>query len=85
MLDLKLFGRSLADAGLMGKSFASMSEKEVRVVVGMVLAFSKKPCIHCDQWEKVPDAPWWVGTCRLDGHSIDKSSHCTLTTDEPPF
>ena len=85
MVNLKLLGRSLAEAGLMGKSFESMSEKEVRVVVGMVLAFSKKTCIHCDQWEKVPDAPWWIGKCRMDGHSLDKKSHCTLVTDEPPF
>ena len=30
MVDLKMLGRSLAESGLMGRSFAAMSEAEVR-------------------------------------------------------
>ena len=85
MVNLKLFGRSLAEAGLMAKSFESMSEKEVREVVRLAHAFSRKRCVHCDQWEKVPERPWWIGKCRIAGHFIDKDDHCAITTDEPPF
>lgn len=85
MLNLKLFGRSLAEAGLMQKSFADMSEEDVRSVARLIHTFSKKRCVHCDQWEKVPEAPWWIGKCRIDGHSIDRNAYCGLTIDEPPF
>ncbi|MDY0258661.1 MAG: hypothetical protein RBR41_03215 [Desulfovibrio sp.] len=85
MVNLKLLGTSLAEAGLMQKSFADMGEKEVLHVARLVDICSKKRCVHCDQWEKVPEAPWWIGTCRMDGHSLEKTSYCTITTDEPPF
>ncbi len=85
MVDLKMLGRSLAESGLMGRSFAAMSEAEVRQVARMILDHSKKRCILCDQWEKVPEAPWWIGRCRIGGHGINRDSFCTLITDEPPF
>ena len=85
MVDLKMLGRSLAESGLMGKSFAIMSEAEARQVARLVLDYTKKRCVHCDQWEKVPESPWWIGKCRIGGHGIDRDSFCTLVTDEPPF
>ncbi len=85
MVDLKMLGRSLAESGLMDKSFAVMSEAEARQVARLVLDYTKKRCIHCDQWEKAPESPWWIGKCRIGGHGIDRDSFCTLVTDEPPF
>ncbi len=85
MVNLKLLGKSLAEAGLIQKSFAAMSEEEVRSVALLVHTFSKKRCVHCDQWEKLPEHPWWTGKCRIVGHSINKGAYCALTTDEPPF
>ena len=63
MVDLKMLGRSLAESGLMDKSFAVMSEAEARQVARLVLDYTKKRCIHCDQWEKAPESPWWIGKC----------------------
>lgn len=84
-LDLKLLGRLLTEAGLVDKNFAAMSANEVRgVAVCMDLA-TKRRCIHCDQWEKLPDSPWWIGKCRIGEHDINRDAFCTLTTDEPPF
>lgn len=84
-LDLKLLGRLLTEAGLVDKNFAAMSADEVRGVAGCMDLATKKRCIHCDQWEKLPDSPWWIGKCRIGEHDINRDAFCTLTTDEPPF
>lgn len=84
-IDLKGFGRSLAEAGLMDKSFASMSAKEVHEVAGLLRAFTKKQCVLCEQWQPVANAPWWVGTCRVSGQDVSNKSFCGLALDEVPF
>lgn len=84
-LDLKLLGRLLAEAGLVDKNFAAMSADEVRGVAECMDRAAKKRCIHCDQWEKLPEAPWWIGRCRMGGHELGRDSFCTLITDQPPF
>lgn len=84
-IDLKAFGRALQDAGLMEKSFLHMSGEEVHEVADLLRAFSKKHCLFCDQWLQVPDAPWWVGKCRIDGHELRNDSMCTISTDRIPF
>lgn len=85
MVDLKALARSLAESGLMRKNFYTMSREEVTLVARLVHAASKKRCIRCDQWEKAPEAPWWVGKCRIGGHALQKESYCSLETDSPPF
>lgn len=84
-IDLKGFGRSLAEAGLMDKSFARMSAEEVHEVAGLLRAFTKKQCVLCEQWQPVANAPWWVGTCRVSGQSVNNKSFCGLAVDEIPF
>lgn len=85
VIDLKGFGRSLAEAGLMDKSFAAMSAEEVREVAGLLRAFTKKQCVYCEQWQPVEGAPWWVAKCRVTGQELGKDSCCSLTVDEVPF
>lgn len=85
VIDLKGFGRSLAEAGLMDKSFASMSREEVHEVAELLRAFTKKQCVLCEQWQKVDGAPWWVGKCRVSGQDVSNKSFCGLALDEVPF
>ncbi len=85
VIDLKGFGRSLAEAGLMDKSFACMSKQEVHEVAGLLRAFTKKQCVLCEQWQKVEGAPWWVGKCRVSGQDVNNKSFCGLDVDTVPF
>ena len=85
VIDLKGFGRSLAEAGLMDKSFASMSAQEVHEVARLLRAFTKKQCVLCEQWQPVEGAPWWVGKCRVSGQDVNNKSFCGLDVDSVPF
>lgn len=85
VIDLKGFGRSLAEAGLMDKSFARMNREEVHEVAGLLRAFTKKQCVLCEQWQPVAGAPWWVGKCRVSGQDVNNKSFCGLDRDAVPF
>ena len=85
VIDLKGFGRSLAEAGLMDRSFAGMSAAEVHEVAGLLRAFTRKQCVFCEQWQPVEGAPWWVGKCRVSGQKVNNKSFCGLDIDTVPF
>lgn len=75
----------MQELGLTGKSLAEMNGKEVRQLTQMVLVYSKKKCVQCEQWMQKEGSSWWCGRCRVDGHDVLNNSLCSLELDKVPF